>query len=333
MLERAIPISPRHQRLFPKWRGDVPFRPRLAPVREALLARHEGLADCIAANSFEAFERAHVGAPQVHGYRWVADPARAMVEAMPEALRAPWLCALLIELMTRSREAFANSGLNREFALHYTDCFHRMLDEIERGTGFADLSRDAFLKDLWIARIVMIPAFASILWPRAGLSAKAVVRGGGAAVAYVLRDCRGRRPMLEGHTHDPMARAYWNERGWHETLRLAALAMMGLPRIRGTFGIAWYYDPAVIAITPNLAFTQDKQLAHGAIRFRIGTNRGTIGHALAASAARRNRYRDGSYMPTDYAILWSRRALIAAYGPNGTALGGADPVNTPASSA
>ena len=114
---------------------------------------------------------------------------------------------------------------------------------------------------------------------------------------------------------DTMARAYWNEAGWRETLRLAALAMLAMPRIKGSFGVAWYYDPAVLDITPKLGFTHRLQVDRGAFRFRIGSSEATIGHALAANAARRNWYREGTYLPTDYAIVWSRRALIAAYGP------------------
>jgi hypothetical protein len=98
-------------------------------------------------------------------------------------------------------------------------------------------------------------------------------------------------------------------------MRLCALALIGQPHLRGSFGIAWYYDPAVLEITPKLAFTHRLQIGRGACRFRIGSSQAPINHALAASAARRNRHAEGRYLPTDYAIIWSRRAMIAAHGP------------------
>jgi hypothetical protein len=315
MLDTVRPIRPSHRALFPTWRGDVPYRDRLPLVRAALLARSPGLAAAIVHLPFARFEAAHYPSPAVHCYRWVPAPARAALDTIPAALRPAWLCALLLDRMEQADTAFAASGLDDEFALHYTDCFHRILDQIDRDPGFADIARDGFLKDLWITRCVMIPAFASILWPRSGLSGRQVIRGGVRAIDYVVRRCGGRRPMIEGHTHDPMARAYWNERGWQETMRLCALALIGQPHLRGSFGIAWYYDPAVLEITPKLAYTHRLQIGRGACRFRIGSSQATINHALAASAARRNRHAEGRYLPTDYAIMWSRRAMIAAHGP------------------
>ena len=67
-------------------------------------------------------------------------------------------------------------------------------------------------------------------------------------------------------------------------------------------------------VSPRIAFAQDLQVGKGGYRIRIGSNAAAIANALATSAERRNRYQDGSYVPTDYAIVWSRRDLIAAYG-------------------
>jgi hypothetical protein len=240
--------------------------------------------------------------------------AATIVAAVAQPLRAPWLCALLLWHMDRFDDSFAASGLHPEFALHYADAFNRILDQIEQDPQFADLASDSFLKDLWLARVVMIPAFAQIWWPHSGLSAKAVLSAGPAAAAYVFLRCGGRRPYLEGHTHDPVAKAYWNEPGWREALRLAALALPALPRACGAFGTAWFYDPAIKEISPRIGFAQDLQVGRGACRFRIGSNDAAVANATATSAERRNRYREGRYLPTDYAIVWSRRDLHAAYG-------------------
>jgi hypothetical protein len=308
-----VPTVPA-ETLFPSWRGREPYRERMRSVSAALHEANPGLAAAIAAVPFEAFEDAHRVRGTVSRYNHVPAGAASLVEGLAEPLRAPWLCALLLWHMDRFDEAFAASGLHPEFAFHYADSFNRILDQIGKDGGFADLAKDSFLKDLWLARIVMIPAFAQVWWPHSGLSAKAVLRAGPAAATYVFLRCGGRRPYLEGHTHDPVAKAYWNEPGWREALRLAALALPALPRARGIFGTAWFYDPAIREISPRIAFAQDLQVGAGAHRLRIGSNEAAIANATLTSAERRNRYRDGLYLPTDYAIIWSRRDLCAAYG-------------------
>jgi len=302
------------EELFPSWRGREPYRERMQAVSAGLHEAHPGLTSAIAALPFERFEEAHRVRGPVFKYNHVPAEAEALVDGLAEELRAPWLCALLLWHMERFDEAFAASGLHPEFALHYADTFNRLLDQIGKDPGFAELGKDSFLKDLWLARLVMIPAFAQVWWPHSGLSAKTVLRAGPAASAYVFLRCGGRRPYLEGHTHDPVAKAYWNEAGWREALRLAALALPALPDACGVFGTAWFYDPAIKEISPRIAFAQDLQVGAGAHRFKVGSNEAAIANATLTSAERRNRYRDGLYLPTDYAIIWSRRDLGAAYG-------------------
>ena len=298
--------------LFPTWRGNRPFADRIGPVSESLHAANQGLSGAIDALPFERFEAAWGRADTGTKYTRVPEAAAALLNGISGALRSPWLCALLLWHAERFDSAFAATGLHPEFGLHYADTFHRLLDQIEKDPGFADLSSDSFLKDLWLARLVMIPAFAQVWWPWSGLSGRDVLRGGPAALVHVFLHCGGRRPFLEGHTHDPVARAYWNEAGWREALRLAALALPALPRAKGVFGTAWFYDPAVREISPRIAFAQDLQA--DAFRLRIGSNEAAIANATATSAERRNRYREGAYLPTDYALIWSRAAIRSTYG-------------------
>jgi hypothetical protein len=311
-IEAAGPVPA--EQLFPSWRGREPYDERLKQVREALYAAHPGLAGALTALPFLWFESAWEPDGPVQKYNDVPAAAAASIAGLAEELRTPWLCALMLWHMERFGEVFAASGFHAEFALHYADAFHRILDQVEKDPSFADLSKDSFLKDLWLVRIVMIPAFAQVWWPRSGIAARDVLRAGPGAAGYVFLRCGGRRPFLEGHTHDPVARAYWNEPGWGEALRLAALALPALPQVRGAFGTAWFYDPAVKEISPRISFAQDLQVGRGALRLEVGSNEAAIANATATSAERRNRYRDGLYLPKDYSIIWSRRDLIAAYG-------------------
>ena len=314
MLIQPIQAAVPAESVFPTWRGREPLADRLAAVSAVLFEASPGLVDAIGGLPFERFEAAWPGGRDVFRYNDVPAEAAALAAALPEAIRAQWFCALLLFHAGRFETAFAASGLPAELGLHYADAFHRIFDQIEKDPAFADLGKDAFLKDLWIARIVMIPAFAQVWWPHSGLAARDLLSAGPAAAAAILLGCGGRRPFLEGHTHDPMARAYWNEAGWGEALRIAALALPALPKARGIFGTAWFYDPAIKEISPRISFAQDLQYGRGAWRIRIGSNEAAIANATATSAERRNRHRDGTYIPTDYSLIWSRRRLIAAYG-------------------
>jgi hypothetical protein len=308
--EKAVPA----ETLFPTWRGRLPYAERLRAVSSAHAQAHPGLAEAVAQLPFEQFEAADAVSAPVRKYNEPAPAARAMLDKVPAELRSAWLCALTMWHIDRFDARFAASGLDHEFALHYADSFHRIIDQIGTDPSFADLSKDSFLKDLWLTRVVMIPAFAQVWWPHSGLSASAVLRSGAGAAAYVFLRCGGRAPFLEGHTHDPVAKAYWNEAGWGEALRLAALALPALPRACGVFGTAWFYDPALKEVTPRLSFAQDLQVGKGAHRIRIGSNEDSIRNATATSKDRRSRYEAGSYIPTDYAVIWSRKDLVAAYG-------------------
>jgi hypothetical protein len=300
--------------LFPGWRGREPFEPRLGEVAAGLHARAPGLAQAIKALPFERFEAEDRVAGTVHPYTRVSPATAALIDNLPQELRAPWLCALLIWHMGRFEQRFEASRLHPEFALYYADHFHRILDQIAADHDFAELDSDSFRKDLWIARVVMVPAFAQCWWPHAGLAARDVLRAGPKAAAKVFLGCGGRRPFLEGHTHDPVAKAYWNEAGWKEALRLAALALPAFPKARGVCGTAWFYDPAILEVTPRLGFAQQLQIGKGAFRFVIGSNEAAIRNATATSSDRRARYLEGTYIPTDYAVVWPRKALAAAYG-------------------
>lgn len=304
------------QALFPNWRGHLPWRERAAETTDRLHRANPELAAAIAERPFERFEAIAFAALPTNYTRVPRDLA-AYLATVPQALRQSYLCALLLWLMVDFENRFATTRLDNEFALHYADSFNRIVDQVNTDPSFAQLEKDAFLKDLWIARVVMIPAFAQVWWPHSGISGRDLLRAGAGAVAHCYARCGGRRPFFEGHTHDPLARLkFWNADGWAEALRLIALALPAFPHHKGAFGTAWFYDPAIATVSPNLTFASDLQVTKGAYRFRVGSNAAALANATATSPTRRRMAADGTYVPTDYAVVWARRDLIAAYGPS-----------------
>src|SRR5688500_11452039 len=137
--------------LFPTWRGNLPFAERVKPVADSLHAAHPGLSGVVEVLPFERFEAAWGPAGPSCKYTHVPGAAASLLDGIAEDLRSQWLCALLLWHAERFDSAFAATGLHSEFALHYGDTFHRLLDQIDKDPGFADLSSDSFLKDLWLA--------------------------------------------------------------------------------------------------------------------------------------------------------------------------------------
>jgi hypothetical protein len=314
MLMQKPPQAPvPAETLFAMWRGRQDFRPRAAEVEAGLHARFPGLAQSVADTPFDRLIAAEGPRAAVFRYNRLSDAALAVVEGIAPDLRAAWLCALCLHHIGGFDAVFAESGLPGEFALHYTDAYLRICDQIDTDPGFADARSDAFLKDLWLTRVVMIPAFAQLWWPHAGIAAGPLLRAGPGGLR-VLLGCGGRAPMLEGHTHDPVAKDYWNEPGWAEALRLAALALPALPRAKGVFGSAWFYDPAILALSPRVAFAQTLQFGRGAWRVKVGSNPDAIANATATSPTRRAAMEQGDYLPTDWMMIWSRENLLRAYG-------------------
>jgi len=65
---------------------------------------------------------------------------------------------------------------------------------------------------------------------------------------------------------------------------VAAMALPALPEVKGVFGTAWFYDPAIRGISPRISFAQDLQVGRGACRFEIGSDPAAIANATATSA-------------------------------------------------
>lgn len=315
LMDTSIPAVPvPAETLFPMWRGREPWRKRLSAVSATLHGANPALAKAIADVPFAQLIAAEGPRKAVFKYNRLSDAALSVIERVPVNLRGAWLCALAIHHMVHFEAAFAASKLPSEISLHYADAFHRILDQIDSDPGFADAKSDSFLKDLWLARVVMIPAFAQLWWPHSGISARPLLKAGPQTVAQVWLGCGGRSPFFEGHTHDPVAKNYWNEPGWGEALRLAALALPAMPHIKGVFGSAWFYDPAILELSPRVAFAQTLQAGHGAWQVKMGSNADAIANSTATSPSRRAAYEAGTYLPTDWLMVWSRANLIKAYG-------------------
>jgi hypothetical protein len=294
-----VTISPTAA-LFPGWRGHQPYGGALAAARALIRPAPTGWCE-----TFEAIQAAQ---PPYAGYTHVSEGLAA------HAAKAPMehLAALLLWHIDRFEAVFRTSRLDPEFELQIVDSLHRILSRLIQGIDWLRLGRDDFMKELGIVRLSVLPAVAQLIYPWSGLSRSVVLRAGPRVWGYVMGSCGGLKPFLEIHTHDQMAGAYFNGNGWDETYRLVRKLYATFPDHRGMAGLSWFYDPALSVLSPRLDYLRSVPVAGGARLIRVGTS--DADHALAthSSATRREAAAQGRYLPTKYALVWSRHAMTAS---------------------
>lgn len=117
---------------------------------------------------------------------------------------------------------------------------------------------------------------------------------------WVLVHVNGRRP---GGVSD------WN--AWMKQLPPAIEFFQANPQLAGMFGAGWMSDPKVGELSPHLAFMREVMLDGGATIVSLGTTgTDTVENATSTSATRRRHYEEGSWTPSEYALMWPRDAFL-----------------------
>lgn len=99
--------------------------------------------------------------------------------------------------------------------------------------------------------------------------------------------------------------------GWTDCFQRIAEAINMNKHIRGVQGVGWFYDPALTQVSPHLAYIRETQVRNGAFLIKIGPGEEHTRRAIMKSNTRRKLVQEGKYLPTCYALLWPRKALLA----------------------
>ena len=236
-------------------------------------------------------------------------PARVSAEARSTYLKAI-LARLLRDLDTRLDAERLPAAIRT-----------RILGEAERiawelttqSASFYELANDRFLKDLAILLLRLLPCGAELVQVRAGVPRRLLVRGG---VLQLLRGIgffgirtRGFEPFLSLHMDNRQLDDFTPE-GWDATyLRIADLLRVRAD-LKGVFGTAWFYDPAMEWVSPHLAYLRQRRLEGGAAGFTYGPTDSALKNALTRSQRRRTLHEQGQYTPVSYYLVWSRSDLL-----------------------
>lgn len=82
------------------------------------------------------------------------------------------------------------------------------------------------------------------------------------------------------------------------------------PDVKGVFNANWYYDPNVGKISPNLAYLSEFASTNGAMLVKLAPDQSAIGDATSKSKTRREKYKQGEYLPTRYARFWPSEKIL-----------------------
>jgi hypothetical protein len=221
---------------------------------------------------------------------------------------------LLFVLMRDFDTAFAASGLPPVTRSYFIDAFHRIAAQWTDADRKARLSSNAYVKDLGICSLRLVPAAARVLDPLAAFPASFLPTLGAAgalrAAAY-LAGCGGNRPFVGFHVHD-LQRDYFSEAGWRECLHICGALLKAEPRLRGLLGGSWFYDPNVARISPHLAYLTRGPAAGGALLVRGRSTEETRSLATKASRQRAAAAESGDYTPEHWWLIWARRSFLAS---------------------
>lgn len=221
------------------------------------------------------------------------------------------LYRLLLETLPGRIAAERIPGSIVELLVAESDRIRGGLDTLE--PTFFDPANDAYLKDLAILLLTLLPCGAEYVQVQAGIPRSLLWRAGVwqaiRGLGFFALRAGGFQPYLSLHM-DVRFREEFNPEGWYRTyLRIADL-LRARPDLKGVFGTAWFYDPAMVRVSPHLVYLRAEREAAGAMTFCYGPSESALKNALARSDTRRRLHAEGAYTPKSHYIVWPRRDLI-----------------------
>lgn len=225
---------------------------------------------------------------------------------------------MLVELIRIARDRLEQKRFPADVNALYQMNFTRIIKDLKTGkqpSGFYQFQEDKFLKDFGICRMFLIPAGAQKIHPTRMKFGFLFKRGIGQffkGVSLILFQLNGYQPIFDMHTdsHDPDLMADFNPEGWKRFYWRTARILKADRRIKGIFGISWFFDPALEKISPRLAYLRKIVADNGGQIFYMGASSNSVRNATMKSATRRSLYNKGRYQPTSYMIVWPRKQLI-----------------------
>lgn len=270
-----------------------------------------------AAARLERFRDAFNTLPATSRFKDVPDAARALHadtlrSAGPEAAQA-LLLAALFRAVGASLGGARLAQLPARVLQHQLRQFARILAHDEDFACECDLASDVYMKELGLARLRLYAGASNLIDPQSGVARSLLWKGGLAQLlprALLFARTGGFKPFFEIHAHKLYMEEFSAE-GRRECYRCCADLYALHPELRGMFAGSWFYDPAIAALSPHLAYLRDDPVAGGSACLFVAHNEQAVRYSTAKSGKRRAAHAAGTYRPATYALVWPRHAQIA----------------------
>lgn len=125
----------------------------------------------------------------------------------------------------------------------------------------------------------------------------------------------GHYPFFEMH-YNPHRFRHFNQSGWDDLLCHAAEMLSIQKNVNGLFGSAWFFDPALKEISPEIFYIyQTLERASTSFFFFRATDKDKK-NAFLTSKIRRETHKEGRYTPASYTMILPKDTLLAYHNLN-----------------
>ncbi len=286
-------------------------------LAEELRGRRPGLLE---SHPVETYLAAFAETDRRFGYRAVPASARESARAIEaghgeEALHQYNRLALCTAA-SRFGERCRDGGIPEEVEELTRPFLTDVLAAAEsRSGGRYRMEVDRFAKEFAVARLKMVVGGPELIDLRSAIPRRSLVHPPRsripARLLFVFRRAGGLAPFLESHLDRRLVRAF-SRTGYDAFYRRLALILEARADLRGYVGPgAWYCDPALASISPELGYLAEVPAQNGAGLFPVPATDVSTRDALRLSPARLAAYEAGKYVPRPHMVVWPRESLIA----------------------
>jgi hypothetical protein len=238
---------------------------------------------------------------------------RALNDASAECYHLTLRALLLQQLRCRLDELERGKPANIFVRLFLVRNLARIVSQdAGRDLSEYDIASDQYCKDLALASGRVFAAGSYIVEWNGGIPRSVLYRNGWRqAVAFTRLWSRVR--YLEGYLQPHMNKAdlsLFTEEGSVLFYYLCGEVLKEHPKLHGVLRVSWLMDPALEQVGKGLVHLSAVPLRHGARRFKYEDDIHGESGALASSPLRRKLFKEGSYCPASYALIWPRKELL-----------------------
>jgi len=222
---------------------------------------------------------------------------------------------LLIESSDKIEQITYPDEVKEWYLIHFESILARIeKDRIHKGSYL--FPEDRFFKDVGICTLKLIPTGVRKLHLEKLPVKRFLFTNGMSQLVKgflcILFELKGIQPVYHGHldSRDRQTISEFNLEGWIRHYKIVAKLLNINREVKGVIGLAWFYDPQLANISPNLTYLRELVVNNGGKLFYVGANKTAAEKATRMSLKRKKLYDKSKYIPTDYLYIWPRKKII-----------------------